>query len=161
MRRFVFATVLGLTMTATSAVAADEETGTTLTPAVAAAATSLAQHNLATVINRAAEYRAPRRPFALPALYGGSIALQGYDAYSTLSALKSGASEANPLMNGITRSPLAFVALKAGLTTASIVGAEQLWKDHHRVAAIVMMAASNGMMAAVAAHNNAVLQRVR
>jgi hypothetical protein len=107
------------------------------------------------------QFKAPHRPLALPGLYAGSAFLQGYDAYSTLSALKSGATEANPLMKGITRSPLAFVAVKTGLTVASILGAERLWKEDHRVAAVMMMVASNGMMAAVAAHNASVLQRVR
>ena len=162
MRRFGVAVVIGLLTTVSSAFAADQETTTTLTPTVAAAATTLAQRpDLASTINLAAQFKAPRRPFALPGLYAGSAFLQGYDAYSTLSALKSGATEANPLMRGITKSPVAFVALKAGVTAGSIMGAERLWKDNHRTAAVLMMIASNGMMAAVAAHNSAVLQRVR
>jgi hypothetical protein len=162
MRWFGVAAVMGLMMTASSVFAADQETTTTLTPTVAATATTLAQRpDRASTINLAAQFKAPRRPFALPGLYAGSAFLQGYDAYSTLSALKSGATEANPLMRGITKSPVAFVALKAGVTAGSIMGAERLWKDNHRTAAVLMMIASNGMMAAVAAHNSAVLQRVR
>ena len=34
-----------------------------------------------------------RRPLLLPALYAGSAILQGYDAYSTMSALKAGGIE--------------------------------------------------------------------
>jgi len=37
------------------------------------------------------------------------------------------------------------------------MAAEQMWRNHHRVAAIVMMAASNGIMAVVATHNASVL----
>ncbi|MEQ1730574.1 MAG: hypothetical protein ABL982_19575, partial [Vicinamibacterales bacterium] len=38
-----------------------------------------------------------RRPSLLPSLYVGSAVLQGYDAYSTLTVLKHGGDEANPL----------------------------------------------------------------
>lgn len=162
MRRFLVAAAMGLTLMPTSAFAADDETATTLTPAVAAAATSLAQRpDLASTIRIAAQFKAPHRPLVLPGLYAGSAFLQGYDAYSTLTALKSGASEMNPLMKGVTKSPAVFIALKAGLTAASIMSAERMWKDNHRVTAVVMMAVSNGMMAAVAAHNSSVLQRLR
>jgi len=46
-----------------------------------------------------------RRPSLLPSLYIAAAALQGYDAYSTLSVLKSGGVEANPLMKTVTKSP--------------------------------------------------------
>lgn len=162
MRRFVAAAVFGLMLAPSFVLAADDETGPTLTTAVAAAATSLSQRpGLVPPINLNASFKAPHRPLMLPGLYAGSAFLQGYDAYSTLTALKSGASEANPLMKGITKNPAAFIALKAGVTMASIMSAERMWKDDHRIAAVVMMVASNGMMAAVAAHNASVLQRVR
>jgi len=160
MRRIVLTTVMGLMLTASSVLAADEEGAKSLAPTIAAAATSIAQKtDLAAV--KAAQFKAPRRPMLLPTLYAGSALLQGYDAYSTLSALKSGATEANPLMKGITKSPVAFIALKAGMTTVSIMAAERMWKDNHRVRAIVVMAVSNGMMAMVARHNAGVLNRVR
>jgi uncharacterized protein DUF5658 len=160
MRRIVLTTVMGLMLTASSVLAADEEGAKSLAPTIAAAATSIAQKtDLAAV--KAAQFKAPRRPMLLPTLYAGSALLQGYDAYSTLSALKSGATEANPLMKGITKSPVAFIALKAGMTTVSIMAAERMWKDNHRVRAIVVMAISNGMMAMVAKHNAGVLNRVR
>jgi hypothetical protein len=98
-----------------------------------------------------------RRPSILPALYGGSAALQAFDAYSTLKALNGGAVEANPLMKGATSNPAVFIGVKATVAAASILAAERLWHDHHRVAAIAMMAASNGIMAVVAAHNASVL----
>ena len=97
----------------------------------------------------------------LPALYGSSAFLQGYDAYLTLAALKRGASEVNPILKPISGDPVAFIAVKAGLTAASFVGAERLWKDNHRVSAVVLMVASNAMMVVVTAHNNAVLQRLK
>jgi hypothetical protein len=97
------------------------------------------------------------RPSILLALYGGSAALQAFDAFSTLKALKGGAVEANPLMKGVVGNTGAFIAIKATVTGASIMAAERMWRNNHRVAAIVMMAASNGIMAAVAAHNASVL----
>ena len=61
----------------------------------------------------------------------------------------------------ITRSPVAFIAVKAGLTTASIVAAERLWKDHHRKTAVALMVLSNAVMVGVAAHNSSVVQQIR
>jgi Domain of unknown function (DUF5658) len=162
MGRILTVAVMGLMLTTTSVFAADEDGAKSLAPAISVVATSLAQHpDLASTVNLAAQFKAPRRPMALSSLYAGSAFLQGYDAYSTLTALKSGAVEANPLMKGITKSPAAFMAVKAGMTMASIMSAERMWKNNHRAGAVIMMIASNGMMAAVAAHNASVLQRVR
>jgi len=97
------------------------------------------------------------RPRVLPALYAGSAGLQAFDAYSTLKGLSRGATEANPLMAGATGNPGVFIGIKAGVTAASILAAEQMWRNHHRVAAVALMAASNSFMAFVAAHNAAVL----
>jgi hypothetical protein len=96
------------------------------------------------------------RPSVLPALYATSAALQGYDAFSTLGALRIGAREANPFMKGVVQSPAAFMAVKAGVTTASIVAAERLWKNNHRAGAIGLMVASNVVMGMVAARNTQV-----
>lgn len=102
-----------------------------------------------------------RRPSILPSLYIASAALQGYDAYSTLSVLKSGGVEANPLMKNITKSPMAFVALKATVAATSILAAEKMWKNGNRIGAIGVMIASNAAMGFVAANNARVLARVR
>ena len=64
-------------------------------------------------------------------------------------------------MKGITKSPLAFIGLKAGVTTMSIMAAERMWKTDNRMGAVLTMIASNSLMAIVAAHNASVLQRVR
>ena len=160
MRRTLVGSLVGLLLMTSSAFAADDNTTTAVTPAIAAAATSLVRPDLAANITVAPRV-APRRPLMLPSLYAGSAFLQGYDAYSTLSALKNGGTEANPLMKGITKSPVAFIGLKAGVTMMSIMAAERMWKDNNRLGAVLTMVASNGFMAAVAAHNAAVLQRVR
>lgn len=161
MRRILVGSLVGLLLTASSAFAADENNATTLTPAIAAAATSLARPDLAAGLNIAPRITAPRRPLLLPSLYASSAVLQGYDAYSTLTALKHGGTEANPLMKGITKSPVAFIGLKAGVTMMSIMAAERMWKDDNRLGAVLTMVASNSLMAMVAAHNAAVLQRVK
>lgn len=162
MRRLLIATVLGAALS-TSAFAADADAvqtpALTIAPATLAAAAAnptAASPDFAT--------RSPfkyGRPSMLPALYATSAALQGFDAYSTLTALKSGAREANPVMKSVTKSPVAFVAMKAGMTAASIMAAEQLWKSHHRTAAIGLMVASNVMMGMVARHNSQVLSSLK
>ena len=103
----------------------------------------------------------PERPWPLPALYGSSAFLQGFDAYLTVSALKRGAKEVNPILRPVSDHPVALIAVKAGLTAASFVGAERLWKENHRASAVALMVVSNAMMVVVAAHNNAVLQRIK
>jgi opacity protein-like surface antigen len=162
MRRLLIATVLGaaLSTPAFAADADDVQPALTIAPATLAAAahagTTAATADFAT--RSTFKYG---RPSMLPALYATSAALQGFDAYSTLTALKSGAHEANPVMKSVTKSPVAFVAMKAGMTAASIMAAEQLWKSHHRTAAIGLMVASNVMMGMVARHNSQVLSSLK
>jgi len=161
MRRTLVGSLVGLLLLSSSVFAADDETTATVTPAMAAAAATLARPDLTANLNVAPRMAVRRRPLALPSLYAGSVFLQSYDAYSTLSALSNGGTEANPLMKGITKSPVAFIGLKAGVTVMSIMAAERMWKDNNRVRAVLTMVATNGFMAAVAAHNTAVLHRVQ
>ena len=161
MRRILATTLVGLLLTATSVFAADDDNATTLTPAIAAAASSLARPEMSASLNLAPRYSAPHRPLVLPTLYASSAVLQGYDAYSTLTALNRGGTEANPLMKGITKSPMAFIGLKAGVTMMSIMAAERMWKDDNKLGAVLTMVASNGFMTFVAAHNAAVLNRIQ
>jgi hypothetical protein len=109
----------------------------------------------------AADVPQPSRGPVLPLLYVSFAALNAYDGSSTLTALKLGAVEGNPVMAGVAARPAALWAVKAGVTTASVVVAERLWRQHHRTAAIVMMVVSNGMMAAVAARNASVIRRLK
>ena len=101
----------------------------------------------------AGPYLPPRRPVVLPTLYGGFAFLEGFDVHSTITALNDHASEANPVMKTIARQTGPFLALKAGVTTVSIVSAERLWKQGHRTSAIAMMAALNIFMGCVDVHN--------
>ena len=160
MRRTLVGSLVGLLLMSASAFAADDDTATSVTPTIAAAAATLARPDLSANLNIAPRI-APRRPMALPSLYAGSVFLQSYDAYSTLTALKRGGTEANPLMKAVTKSPIAFIGLKAGVATMSIMAAERMWKDNNRLGAVLTMVASNGFMAVVAAHNTAVLHRIQ
>ncbi len=47
------------------------------------------------------------------------------------------------------------------MTAATIMAAERLWKDNHRVAAIGAMVVSNVAMGMVAAHNSRVLSTLK
>jgi hypothetical protein len=160
MRRTLVALSAGLLLMTPSAFAADDNATTSMTPAMAAAAATLVHPDLTANLTLAPRGAATHRPLVLPALYAGSAFLQAYDAYSTLTVLKHGGTEANPLMQGITKSPVAFIGLKAGVTMMSIMAAERMWKADNHLGAVLTMVASNGFMAAVAAHNAGVLQRV-
>ena len=99
-----------------------------------------------------------RRPQILPPLYFSLAVLQGADLYSTHAAKASGASELNPLLNTVGGGLVGQTAVKAALSTSSILLAERLWKKKKRVAAVVAMVAANGLMAFVV-HRN--IQNVR
>lgn len=162
MRRLLIAAAIGVLVTATGASASDQATLTVAQPvAVTAAAVAPRIDVAASPVVTKRSFTARRRPLVLPALYGASVALQGYDAYSTLSAIKHGGVEANPFMKGLTKSPAAFIGLKAGVTMLSILAAERMWKNQNRVGAIATMLVTNGLMTAVAANNARVLSRVR
>jgi hypothetical protein len=166
MRRLLATTILGALL-ATPTFAADNDTNKaqtpalTIAPATVAAAAATANNDTAAAPSSDFKPYNFNRPSLLPALYAGAAALQAYDTYSTLTALKNGGTEANPFMQSVVKSPAAFVALKAGMTTASIMAAENLWKNNHRWGAVGMMVASNVMMGIVAAHNSRVLATLR
>ena len=102
----------------------------------------------------------PSRPAPLTALYASYAVLQVYDVYSTRQGLRSGAREANPLMQGVVDNPGAMIALKAGVGMATIAAAERLWRTN-KPAAIGIMIAGNGVAAMVAAHNARTLRQLR
>jgi uncharacterized membrane protein (UPF0136 family) len=92
------------------------------------------------------------RPAVLPALYATLGAMQAWDYYSTSSALKAGAREANPTTAAFVGSKGSLLGLKLATTASTIFFAERAWKKN-RLAAVVMMTAINGATAAVAVHN--------
>lgn len=134
---------------------------TPVTDAANAAVSAVVPGDVGLIQRPTATVRRTDRSPLLPSLYVSLGALQAYDIYTTLHGLERGATEANPLMQGVTSNPAAFVALKAGVTGVSIYAAERLWRQNRKKSAIVMMLASNGLMAWVASHNAAVIRGLR
>ena len=164
MFRLITATVLGFTLLTAPVFAADAADATTVPSLTINAATVAAVANAEPAAN--ADFNTSvvariKRPSALPALYVGSIALQGYDAYSTLSVLKAGGREANPLMQQMVKNPTAFVAMKASVAAVSILAAEKMWKSGNRLGAVGVMVASNVAMSLVAANNAKVMSSLK
>lgn len=93
----------------------------------------------------------PKRPAALPALYGTYAALQVMDVMSTRTALAAGAQEGNPVMR--PGNMAATIGMKAASGVATVYFVEKAWKKS-RVGGILLMAAINGASAAVVAHNH-------
>jgi hypothetical protein len=89
-----------------------------------------------------------------------TAALQGLDAYTTMSALKMGAVEANPMMRGVAGKPAVLIAVKSSMTAATIMAARSLW-PRSKVAAVAMLAISNGVLTSVVAHNMSVMKQLR
>jgi hypothetical protein len=160
-RNYLVAGIAAVLMSAPSAFAEEHMVGAINAKSWFAAPTSLAPGNDERAGASQRQFNPHHRPWPLPVLYGSSAFLNAYDAYLTLTGLRAGASEANPLMKPITQSPAAFIAVKAGLTAASIVGAEQLWKDHRRKSSVAVMVLSNAIMIAIAAQNTSVVQRIK
>jgi len=160
--RYLTVAVIGFVMTASSVFAEDHAIATAIDNAFPSTTSSITNSDQKeSANNEVSPFKKPERPWPLPALYGSSAFLQGYDTYLTIAALKRGASEVNPILKPISGNPVAFIAVKAGLTAASFVGTERLWKDNHRLSAVALMVASNAVMVVVTAHNVAVLQRIK
>lgn len=107
-----------------------------------------------------APYKRPEPSTVLRSLYVATAASQALDVHSTLFALGRGASEANPLMRGLTGREAAFVALKAGVAVSTIAAARKMSR-RNRAAAIVTLVAINSAYAAVISHNYRVARRLR
>jgi Domain of unknown function (DUF5658) len=145
MVRTWFASLLIIFVVAVPGFAADER------------ATAASDPNTVPAVNPAP----PTRGAFLPGLYVSAAALQVYDGLSTMTGLKQGAVEANPLLTGIAGKSIALWAVKGGVTTVSIFAAVRLWRQHRRAEAIAMMVAVNGVAVAVAARNASVTRAVR
>jgi len=101
---------------------------------------------------------APEDKPTLVPLYVSFATLQALDLVSTNQVLKSGGSEANPLVAGAWHVPGSVVAMKAATTAGLIIATEHLRKQNPKVALIVMVAA-NSAMAMIVAHNFAIAGR--
>ncbi|MCX6544993.1 MAG: DUF5658 family protein [Acidobacteria bacterium] len=94
------------------------------------------------------------------ALYTATIAMQALDYHSTMSGLRGGAVEANPLMSNVTKNRTAFLAVKAAVATGAILAARSIAK-RNKLAAVVMLVAVNSAYAYVAMHNYKVAGSLR
>ena len=92
------------------------------------------------------------RPQMLLPLYASFGVLQVFDAHSTARALRSGATESNPLMTGVVGHSATVFAVKAGGAAAVIYATERLWK-RNPAAAVGFMIAANAGMGWVVQHN--------
>jgi hypothetical protein len=126
--------------------------------AIAAAPEQLASPRVGdplTLRRLSTEVVAPSRPSALVPLYASLAVLQGFDIYTTSSALQRGAAEANPVMRPVAGNHVASVLVKAAATAGSIYFTERAWKQN-RKGAVILMTAINVAAAAVVAHNTQV-----
>lgn len=93
---------------------------------------------------------------ATRALYGTFLALQGFDAHSTLEAMTVGHQEANPVLAAAMRRTdhpaAALLGIKAAATVVTIASAERLRQRNPRVA-FWLMAAANSVYAGVVLRN--------
>jgi len=118
-------------------------------------------------LERPATLEPPRLPapfrassLVLGSLYVSTAVLQGLDAHSTLSGIRNGATEANPMMAGLVEHPAAFIGVKAGISYGSIMAARSIAKKNKPLA-IVTLAAINAMYVVVVHHNYQVARQLR
>ncbi len=74
--------------------------------------------------------------------------------------IRAGGTESNPLMRPVAGHEGAMMGVKVAAAVATVIGAETLWRDNHRIAAIVASVVVNGGMAMIARHNAQVLARL-
>jgi hypothetical protein len=89
---------------------------------------------------------------ALNSLYVSTAVMQGLDVHSTFAVLNSGGGEGNPVMAGVVTNKAAFIGIKAGIATGTILAARQIAK-RNKVAAIATLVAINSAYAFVVQHN--------
>jgi hypothetical protein len=106
------------------------------------------------------DYRPAGSSKLMTSLYASTVMMQALDVHSSLSAFRSGATEANPLMQGVTRNQAMFMAVKAGVAASTILAAKQLSK-RNKAAAVATLVAINSAYALVVGHNYRVAQSMK
>lgn len=101
----------------------------------------------------------PRRT-VLSSLHAITGVVQTYDGLLTLRVLRAGGIETNPLVKPVASNEKAMIAVKVAAAVATVMGAESLWKNNHRLGAILASVVANSAMAMVAHHNAGVLRRL-
>lgn len=78
-------------------------------------------------------------------LSAGFAALQTLDVVTTLRGVRNGSAvEANPLVGGLAERPAALIAVKGGLTAATLLSMNSLARKHPKAAALTMIALNAG-----------------
>lgn len=103
---------------------------------------------------------APKRSSLMTALYASTFTMQALDVHSTLKAFGAGAVEANPLMTDVTKNKIAFVALKAGIATSTVLAAHNMARTN-KIAAVMTLVAINSAYAMIVDHNYRVARNLR
>jgi len=89
------------------------------------------------------------------------VALNVADYFSTMEALKHpGLSEGNPLMKTFVKSPLAFAAIKVGISTLSFLSMKSLYRKN-RPLAWVLSTAANFAMSYVVSNNLRLIDKIK
>jgi hypothetical protein len=163
----VVALAVGLVIWSTSAVGAQEAMTWPATIAVSPTTSTFAATSAlrlsAEQIQRALPqpvYRPSGPSTLMTSLYASTVVMQALDVHSTMSAFGAGATEANPLMEGVTKNRAMFMAVKAGVAASTILAARQLSK-RNKVAAVATLVAINSAYAMVVSHNYRVARSVK
>jgi hypothetical protein len=96
----------------------------------------------------------------LTALQAATIATQMLDVHSTASAMKVGATEANPLMGGLVKNRAAFIGVKAAMGAGLVYVTHHIAKEN-KMLAIVTSAAINSAYLMIARHNYKVARNLQ
>lgn len=96
----------------------------------------------------------------MSALYASTFTMQALDVHSTLRAFGAGAVEANPLMTDVTKNKIAFMALKAGIATSTVLAAHNMAR-RNKLAAVMTLVAINSAYAMIIDHNYRVARNLR
>ncbi|MGH7634591.1 MAG: DUF5658 family protein [Gemmatimonadaceae bacterium] len=94
----------------------------------------------------------PKPSIVLTSLYATTILVKGLDAHSTFKAINNGARESNPMIGPLSGSTPGFLALKAGIATATIYAAHSLAR-RNKIAAIAALVAVNTSYALIVRSN--------
>ena len=91
-------------------------------------------------------------PVALTLLQISFLGLQAMDVVSTVRAVNAGHTEGNPLMRGLSSSPLAITGVKAGAAASTLLLARHVARKN-RTAGVVLLAAVNTALSIVVVRN--------
>lgn len=92
--------------------------------------------------------------------YASTVLLEALDVHSTLTVLKLGGGEGNPLLKGLVSNRPAFIAVKAGMAAGTIFAVHHMAK-HSKVAAIITAVGINAAYSFVVWHNYKVAAGLR